>query len=160
MKIKISIIKLMNIYIFCSLFIIFPCCKPVFADNLHIYDTQDNWRVVDTSKIVTGKFFGENVLYGAAVVSNGQNKNRAIVVFSLNKSSKNFTIMEFNEKLKQSDIIISIVHPGKYDTSCKNWKNCPQIILKNDAIGVCYGEESCEIVYYEDNAFKEVFLTD
>jgi len=55
---------------------------------------------------------------------------------------------------------LSLVKPGSYTPVCHNGGPCTPVKLDNEAISLCFGEASCEIIYFSGGAFRELFVTD
>lgn len=55
---------------------------------------------------------------------------------------------------------LSLVKPGMYTPVCHDGGPCTPVKIANQAIGLCFGEASCEIVYFDGSEFRELFVTD
>jgi hypothetical protein len=55
---------------------------------------------------------------------------------------------------------LSLVHPGNYTPACHDGDACAPVDIPAEAIGLCHGEASCEIVYFKDHAFHHLTITD
>lgn len=55
---------------------------------------------------------------------------------------------------------LSLVKPGSYTPVCHNGGPCTPVNISNEAISLCFGEASCEIIYFNGGAFRELFVTD
>ncbi|NYE61009.1 hypothetical protein FHW58_002161 [Duganella sp. 1224] len=55
---------------------------------------------------------------------------------------------------------LSLVHPGSYRPACHDGGYCAAVDIATDAIGLCHGEASCEIIYFKDNTFHNLTTTD
>ena len=55
---------------------------------------------------------------------------------------------------------LSLVKPGSYTPVCRTGGPCTPVNISNEAISLCFGEASCEIIYFNGTAFRELFVTD
>jgi hypothetical protein len=58
---------------------------------------------------------------------------------------------------------LSLIKPGSYRPACHSdgsGGDCAPLTLATEAIGLCFREASCEIIYYAGNAFHEIAITD
>jgi hypothetical protein len=56
---------------------------------------------------------------------------------------------------------LSLIKPGSYQPVCHDGGACgPAVNLATEAIGLCHGEASCEIIYFKDNSFHHITVTD
>lgn len=55
---------------------------------------------------------------------------------------------------------LSLVKPGSYAPVCHNGGICAPVKIGNEAIGLCFGEASCEIIYFNAGAYRELVVTD
>lgn len=55
---------------------------------------------------------------------------------------------------------LSIIKPGSYQPVCHNRGDCPPLNISSEAIGLCFGEASCEILYFDGKAFRDIAMTD
>lgn len=86
-------------------------------------------------------------LYGLVVVPNAASGQPPRVV-------KNFTDKGPNPPR------LSLVKPGTYTPVCHDGGQCAPVKIANEAISLCFGEASCEIVYFDGSAFRELAVTD
>lgn len=43
---------------------------------------------------------------------------------------------------------------------CHTGGSCAPVKISNEAISLCFGEASCEIIYFDGSAFREFVVTD
>ena len=55
---------------------------------------------------------------------------------------------------------LSLVKPGSYTPVCHDGGRCAPVKIANEAISLCFGEASCEIVYFNGSEFRELVVTD
>lgn len=55
---------------------------------------------------------------------------------------------------------LSLVKPGSYTPVCHAGVPCAPVKISNEAISLCFGEASCEIIYFNGGAFRELVVTD
>ncbi|MYM83265.1 hypothetical protein GTP44_15025 [Duganella sp. FT50W] len=54
----------------------------------------------------------------------------------------------------------SLVRPGSYQPVCHHGGACAPVEIHTDAISLCFGEASCQIVYFNGKAFSALAITD
>jgi hypothetical protein len=89
---------------------------------------------------------GGGEAYGLAVVSAAGGKAAGVV--------KTFSDARANPPS------LSLVRPGSYRPVCHDGGDCPPQAIANEAIGLCFGEASCEIIYFRDGVLHELVTTD
>ncbi|MBP1205133.1 hypothetical protein JOD97_003175 [Duganella sp. 1411] len=90
---------------------------------------------------------GQDDQYGLVVVPDASSSQPAKVV-------KTFTDKGPNAPR------LSLVKPGSYAPVCHDGGHCAPVMISNEAIGLCFGEASCEIIYFDAGAYRELFVTD
>ncbi|MYM74709.1 hypothetical protein GTP56_21290 [Duganella sp. FT134W] len=55
---------------------------------------------------------------------------------------------------------LSLIKPGSYQPVCHSGDDCPKVSIASEAIGLCFGEASCEILYFDGKAFRDIAITD
>ena len=55
---------------------------------------------------------------------------------------------------------LSLIKPGNYVPVCHNGGPCAPVKISNEAIGLCFGEANCEIIYFNGGAYRELVVTD
>ncbi|USX25173.1 hypothetical protein NHH73_21550 [Oxalobacteraceae bacterium OTU3CINTB1] len=55
---------------------------------------------------------------------------------------------------------LSLAKPGSYKPACHAGGQCAPVKISNEAISLCFGEASCEIIYFNRGAFRELVVTD
>jgi hypothetical protein len=55
---------------------------------------------------------------------------------------------------------LSIVTPGTYQPRCAANSACAPLVIANDAIGLCFGEASCTVIYFDGATYREAAMTD
>lgn len=101
----------------------------------------------DVAVMMHSRQAGMDDLYGLVVVPNAASGLPPRVV-------KNFTDNGTNPPR------LSLVKPGTYTPVCHDGGRCAPVKIANEAISLCFGEASCEIVYFNGSAFRELFVTD
>ena len=55
---------------------------------------------------------------------------------------------------------LSLAKPGSYKPVCHTGGPCAPVKISTEAISLCFGEASCEIIYFDGSAFRELVVTD
>ena len=55
---------------------------------------------------------------------------------------------------------LSMIEPGDYLPACHPGDACEKVHIANQAVGLCFGEASCRILYYEGKDMHDVVMTD
>lgn len=55
---------------------------------------------------------------------------------------------------------LSLMAPGHYQPACHPGSSCETVHIGNQAIGLCFGEASCRILYYDGKALRDIVMTD
>ena len=66
-------------------------------------------------------------------------------------------------KYKEGDAnapALSLMAPGDYQPVCHPGNSCEPVHVASQAIGLCFGEASCRILYYEGKELRDVVMTD
>lgn len=85
--------------------------------------------------------------YGLAVTRDAASGGQASIV-------KTFSDIKANPPR------LSLVKPGKHLPVCHDGGQCVPLNIANEAIGLCFGEASCTVIYFDGGAFGEIAVTD
>lgn len=55
---------------------------------------------------------------------------------------------------------LSMITPGDYQPACHPGSSCEMVHIANQAIGLCFGEASCRILYYDGRELRDIVMTD
>ena len=55
---------------------------------------------------------------------------------------------------------LSLVKPGSYKPACHAGGPCAPVKISSEALSLCFGEASCEIIYFDGGTFRELVVTD
>lgn len=55
---------------------------------------------------------------------------------------------------------LSLMAPGDYQPACHPGSSCETVHIANQAIGLCFGEASCRILYYDGKELRDIAMTD
>ncbi|NVD70200.1 hypothetical protein HUX88_06470 [Duganella sp. BJB1802] len=70
------------------------------------------------------------------------------------------SIVKTFKDIKANPPHLSLVKPGSYQPVCHGGESCAPLAIANESIGLCFGEASCEIIYYAEGAYHEIYITD
>ncbi|MGK5023347.1 hypothetical protein [Janthinobacterium sp. RB2R34] len=56
--------------------------------------------------------------------------------------------------------VLSMIAPGDYRPACHPGSSCEAVHIANQAIGLCFGEASCRILYYDGKELRDIVMTD
>lgn len=117
------------------------------------------WVQVDKAAIV-GKFRTDNDLDKAVLVANKAKNQFGIAIIPDERSAQRSIIAKTFSDIAANPPELNLIKPGEYKPVCHDGGECgPKKILR-PAIGVCFGEASCEIIYFEKGKMREMFTTD
>ena len=55
---------------------------------------------------------------------------------------------------------LSIIQPGDYLPACHPGNPCEKVHIAQQAVGLCFGEASCRILYFEGRELRDIVMTD
>lgn len=55
---------------------------------------------------------------------------------------------------------VSMIEPGDYLPACHPGSSCEKVHIAHQAVGLCFGEASCRILYYDGKQLRDVVMTD
>jgi len=111
----------------------------------------------DAGLSLSGKFQRQGNIDTAVVVQNGQGGAYGLAVVPVDGTA---SIVKTFKDIKANPPQLSLVQPGSYQPACHSGNSCAPLSIANESIGLCFGEASCEIIYFTDGAYHEIFLTD
>lgn len=107
--------------------------------------------------LIKADFDGDGMADRALLVSNDAVHKMGVVVF-FGKEIEPILASTW-QKAEPNKVTLSQIDPGTYREHCSG-NNCREVVLHNNAIGVCFQEASCKIVYFRAGKFEEIFVTD
>ncbi|GJJ00449.1 hypothetical protein RugamoR64_09870 [Duganella rhizosphaerae] len=116
--------------------------------------------VPDASLSLSGKFQRQGNVDTALVVQNGQDGSYGLAVVPSAVTDGTASIIKTFKDIKANPPHLSLVQPGSYQPACHTGNSCAPLSIANESIGLCFGEASCEIIYFADGAYHEIYLTD
>lgn len=111
----------------------------------------------DASLSLSGTFQRQGHIDKAVVVQNGQGDAYGLAVVPVDGTA---SIVKTFRDIKANPPHLSLVQPGSYQAACHTGNSCAPLSIANESIGLCFGEASCEIIYFADGAYHEIYLTD
>ncbi|WP_332851303.1 hypothetical protein [Duganella sp. S19_KUP01_CR8] len=109
---------------------------------------------------LSGKFQQQGNVDTALVVQNGQDGAYGLAVVPGAVADGTASIVKTFKDIKANPPRLSLVQPGSYQPACHTGNSCAPLSIANESIGLCFGEASCEIIYFADGAYHEIYLTD
>ncbi|TYQ07345.1 UNVERIFIED_ORG: hypothetical protein JN05_04349 [Zoogloea ramigera] len=55
---------------------------------------------------------------------------------------------------------LSMIEPGDYPPACHPGNSCETVHIAQQAVGLCFGEASCRILYFDGKELRDVVMTD
>lgn len=55
---------------------------------------------------------------------------------------------------------LSMIAPGDYQPACHPAGSCDTVHVAKQAIGLCFGEASCRMLYYDGKELRDIAMTD
>ncbi len=114
----------------------------------------------DAGLSLSGKFQRQGNVDTALVVQNGQDGAYGLAVVPGAVADGTASIVKTFKDIKANPPHLSLVQPGSYQPACHTGNSCAPLSIANESIGLCFGEASCEIIYFADGAYHEIYLTD
>ncbi|MYN15362.1 hypothetical protein GTP81_01195 [Rugamonas sp. FT107W] len=114
----------------------------------------------DAGLTLSGKFQQQANTDTAIVVQNGQGGAYGLAVVPGAAADGAASIVKTFKDIKANPPRLSLVQPGSYQPVCHSGESCAPLSIANESIGLCFGEASCEIIYYANGAYHEVYVTD
>lgn len=114
----------------------------------------------DAALSLSGKFQRQANVDTALVVQNGQDGAYGLAVVPGAAADGTASIVKTFKDIKANPPRLSLVQPGSYQPACHTGNSCAPLSIANESIGLCFGEASCEIIYFADGAYHEIYLTD
>lgn len=145
-----------------GLLLAFSSASYAYGDDTIVNQLPKGWTtlVPDTGLTVSGKFQQQGHTDTAVVVRNGQDGAYGLAVLPASSGDGAASIVKTFKDIKANPPHLSLVTPGSYQPVCHNGESCAPLAIANESIGLCFGEASCEIIYYADGAYHEIQVTD
>ena len=112
----------------------------------------------DASLTLSGQFQHQGNAGAAVLVQNGDAYGVAVVPGA--PADGTASIVKTFKDIKTNAPRLSLIHPGSYQPACHGGESCAPLSIANESIGLCFGEASCEIIYFADGAYHELVVTD
>jgi len=112
----------------------------------------------DASMTLSGQFQHQGNADTAMLVQNGGAYGLAVVPGTPADGAA--SIVKTFKDIHANPPRLSLVHPGSYQPVCHSGESCAPLSIANESIGLCFGEASCEIIYFADGAYHEIHVTD
>lgn len=111
---------------------------------------------------ISGNFLGNNSSATAILVRTPREMEYGVAILASDDRERSSRIVI---KLQAKDIgtnppALGVVPPGTINPVCHGGGICKPITIKTDAISLCFGEASCEIIYLDGKSFRAAFVTD
>jgi hypothetical protein len=110
-------------------------------------------------QVLTGQFRAQGDTDTALLVRNGADGSYGLAV-AAGASGQPAAIVKTFARIDANPPKLALVRPGVYKPACAGGESCAPLNIEREAISLCFGEASCEIVYFSGDAFREVFVTD
>ena len=114
----------------------------------------------DAGLSLAGKFQQQGNVDTALVVQNSQDGVYGLAVVPGATADGTASIVKTFKDIKTNPPRLSLAQPGSYHPACHGENSCAPISIANESIALCFGEASCEIIYFADGAYHEIYLTD
>lgn len=108
---------------------------------------------------LSGNFRKQGDKDTAVLVQNGQDGPYGLAVVPEADGGQASIVKTFRD-IKANPPQLSLVKPGSYKPVCHDGGDCAPLSIANEAIGLCFGEASCQIIYFNGSAFREISVTD
>lgn len=70
------------------------------------------------------------------------------------------SIVKTFSDIKANPPQLSLVKPGNYQPVCHSGGNCTPQTIAHEAMSLCFGEASCQIIYFTGGSFRELAVSD
>lgn len=119
----------------------------------------DGWSTMATPS-VSGIFRQNGPLETAVLVRNTQSGEHGLAIIPANSGSDRGAVVAFFKDVKTNPPTLSLLTPAAFRPVCHKDANCAKLKLDTQAVSVCFGEASCEVIYFDGVRFNEMFVTD
>lgn len=135
--------------------------KIVAYANKHGVQTPTGWmamplpsirghiQTADTDDVVQLMYHDEQKLAGAVMVTFTPGGGYAGILKTFNY-----------EDSDANPPRLSMIEPGDYLPACHPGNPCETVHIAQQAVGLCFGEASCRILYYEGKELRDIVMTD
>lgn len=132
------------------------------ANDTIVKQLPQGWTplAADAGLTLSGKFQQQGNTDTAVVVQNGQGGAYGLAVVPGAAAEGGASIVKTFKDIKANPPRLSLVRPGSYQPVCHSGESCAPLTIANESIGLCFGEASCEIIYYANGAYHELYVTD
>jgi hypothetical protein len=122
------------------------------------------WTPLPDAAALSGAFRQAGSADAALLVQHGAGGDYGLAVMFGADGGRPAAIVANFKDIKANPPQLSLIKPGSYQPRCspgsgKDGGCQPQEIV-NEAIGLCFGEASCEILYFSGGAFRALRMTD
>lgn len=114
----------------------------------------------DAGLTLSGQFQHQGNADTAVLVQNGQGGAYGLAVVPGTPVDGAASIVKTFKDIKASPPRLSLIHPGSYQPVCHSGESCAPLSIANESIGLCFGEASCEIIYFAEGRYHEIYVTD
>lgn len=114
----------------------------------------------DAGLALSGQFQHQGNADTAVLVQNSQGGAYGLAVVPGTPADGAASIVKTFKDIHANPPRLSLVHPGSYQPVCHSGESCAPLSIANESIGLCFGEASCEIIYFADGAYHEIHVTD
>lgn len=109
---------------------------------------------------ITGNFLGDHKPATALLVQSAEEKQCGVAVLpSEGGGGRSRIVTEFKD-IGTNPPELAIFLPGVVKPVCHNGGKCKSIKVETDALSLCFAEASCEVIYFDGEKFRIVFVTD
>ncbi|MYM88234.1 hypothetical protein GTP91_13715 [Rugamonas sp. FT82W] len=133
-----------------------------YGNDADVKQLPQGWTTLaaDAGLTVSGTFQHPGHTDTAVVVQNGQAGAYGLAVLPGAADDGAASIVKTFKDIKANPPHLSLVKPGSYQPVCHGGESCAPLAIANESIGLCFGEASCEIIYYAEGAYHEIHITD
>lgn len=124
----------------------------------------DGWVAMDkgaagNTQDLKGAFRGGKHPEHAVIVRNKDNGRLGLAISTSGSNMPAEIVATFDES-RVNPPKLSLIRPGTYPSVCHDKQPCSQVKVTHVSVGMCFGEASCEIVYFDQGKFHEMYVTD
>ena len=113
-----------------------------------------------SAKTITGDFLGDHKPAIALLVRSTKEKQYGVAVLPGESGvSTNLIVTKFKD-IDANLPELTVFVPGVVKPVCHNGTKCEPVNVRTDALSLCFGEASCEVIYFDGKRFRTVFATD
>lgn len=109
---------------------------------------------------ITGNFLGYHKSATALLVKSAEEKQYGLAVLPSEGEGRRSRIVTKFKDIGANPPELAILAPGVVHPVCHNGGRCKSIKVETEAISLCFGEASCEVIYFDGKLFHTVFVTD